>query len=93
MAFFSGTYVSRHEGIAGAAVHDPCAVLALTHPDLFARERRHVAVETAGALTRGMTVIDHRTLKDRPAPNCDVLTDVDADAAFAAIVAAIASFA
>ena len=33
--FFSGTYVSRHEDMRGAAVHDPCAVMALTHPELF----------------------------------------------------------
>ena len=39
---------------------------------------RHVAVETSGKLTRGMTVIDRRTVRDRPAPNCDVLADVDA---------------
>ena len=44
------------------------------------------------ALTRGMTVIDRRTLKERPAPNCDVLTAIDADAAFSVIVDAIASF-
>ena len=73
LAFFSGTYVGRHDDIAGAAVHDPCAVLALTHPELFERQARHVAVETTGTLTRGMTVIDRRTLKDRPTPNCDVL--------------------
>jgi inosine-uridine nucleoside N-ribohydrolase len=91
--FFSETYIRRHEQIAGAAVHDPCAVLALTHPHLFARERRHVAVETTGSLTRGMTVIDRRTLVDRPPPNTDVLTHVDADAAFAVIVEAITSFA
>ena len=36
--------------------------------------RRHVAVETRGELTRGMTVIDRRTLVERPPPNCDVLT-------------------
>ncbi len=93
MGFFSETYIGRHDGIPGAAVHDPCAVLALTHPDLFVRQRRHVAVETAGALTRGMTVIDRRTLKERPPPNCDVLTAIDADAAFGVIVEAIASFA
>ena len=58
--FFSSTYIGRHDGIAGAAVHDPCAVLALTHPELFGREDRHVAVETSGDLTRGMTVIDRR---------------------------------
>jgi hypothetical protein len=39
-----------------------------------------------------MTVTDLRTLKDRPAPNAEVLTDVDAAAAFAVIEAAIASF-
>jgi inosine-uridine nucleoside N-ribohydrolase len=91
--FYSAAYISRHDDIAGAAIHDPCAVLALTHPGLFTRVPRHVAVETSGALTRGMTVIDRRTVKERPAPSCDVLTDLDDDAAFAVIVEAIASFA
>jgi inosine-uridine nucleoside N-ribohydrolase len=90
--FFSTTYIGRHDDIAGAAVHDPCAVLALTHPDLFEREHRHVAIETAGHLTRGMTVIDRRDLKERPAGNCDVLTRIDADAAWAVIVEAIGSY-
>ena len=76
----------------GAAIHDPCAVLALTHPELFRAQARHVAVETAGQLTRGMTVIDRRTLIDRPPPTCDVLEAVDDDAAFGVIVDAIASF-
>jgi inosine-uridine nucleoside N-ribohydrolase len=88
-SFFSSTYIGRHDDIAGGAVHDPCAVLALTHPDLFERERRYVAIETSGTLTRGMTVIDRRTLKERPAPNCDVLTRIDADAAWDVIVDAI----
>ena len=35
-------------------------------PTLFERAARHVVVETAGELTRGMTVIDRRTL-DRAA--------------------------
>ena len=87
--FFSETYIGRHDAIAGAPVHDPCAVLALTHPQLFRSQRRHVAVETAGALTRGMTVIDHRTLKERPPANCDVLTSIDADAAWTVILDAL----
>ena len=91
--FFSGSYIGRHEAIAGAAVHDPCAVLALTHPELFVCEDRHVAIETTGGLTRGMTVIDRRTLTERPPANCGVLTAIDADAAWAVIVDAIASFA
>ena len=73
-------------------MHDVLAVLALAEPELFARSRRHVAVETAGRLTRGMTVIDQRTVRSRPAPNCDVLTRVDADAAFEHVVAAIDNF-
>ena len=65
-------------------------MLALSHPQLFQRERRHVAVETSGNLTRGMTVIDRRTLKERPPPNCDVLTAIDADAAWTVIIDALA---
>ena len=67
-------------------------MLALTHPHLFERVRRHVVIETAGEFTRGMTVIDERHLVERLDPNCDVLTSVDADAAFDAIVDAIAHF-
>jgi inosine-uridine nucleoside N-ribohydrolase len=92
MEFFSSTYRSRHDDIAGAPVHDPCAVMALTHPGLFTRSFSHVAVEIAGELTRGMTVIDQRTLVERPGPNCDRLTGVDADAAWAVVVEAIAHF-
>ncbi len=29
LGFFSRTYIGRHDDIAGAPVHDPCAVLAL----------------------------------------------------------------
>ena len=92
--FFSHTYLSRHDegSMAGAAVHDPLAVLALTHPDLFERKRHHVTVETRGELTAGMTVIERRLLRSRAEPNCDVLTRVDHDAAFDLLIEAIASF-
>ena len=92
MSFFSGTYVSRHENMRGAAVHDPVAVLALTHPELFTRSFSNVTIETTGQFTRGMTMIDQRTLIDRPEPNCDRLTSVDGDAAWAVILEAIVHF-
>jgi inosine-uridine nucleoside N-ribohydrolase len=92
MTFFTKTYVGRHENMDGAAVHDPLAVMALTHPDLFTRSFSHVAIETAGEHTRGMTVIDQRTLIDRPEPNCDRLTHVDSDAAWTVVTDAIAHF-
>jgi inosine-uridine nucleoside N-ribohydrolase len=90
--FFSGTYRSRHHSIGGAAVHDPCAVMALTHPQLFTRRFAHVVVETQGRHTAGMTVIDQRDLKDVPDANCDWLTHIEADAAWDVIVEAIAHF-
>ena len=90
--FFSATYVRRHHDMGGAAVHDPCAVMALTHPELFQRTPSHVVVETSGEHTRGQTVIDRRNLREVPPPNCDVQTAVDADAAFAVIVEAIGHF-
>jgi inosine-uridine nucleoside N-ribohydrolase len=90
--FFSGTYVQRSDNLRGAPVHDPCAVLALTHPHLFERVERHVQIETQGVHTRGMTLIDERGLRERAAPNCTVQIGIDADAAFDVIVRAIASF-
>ena len=89
--FFSGSYLSRHSdgAMRGAALHDPLAVLAVTHPDLFERNERHVVVETIGEHTAGMTVIDERLLLERAAPNCEVLVDVDAEAAFDVILEAI----
>lgn len=41
-------------------LHDPCAVLAVTHPDAVERTLRTVDVELSGRLTRGMTVVDRR---------------------------------
>jgi inosine-uridine nucleoside N-ribohydrolase len=66
--------------------------MALTHPELFERAFSWVAVETEGELARGMTVIDQRRLVDRPQPNCDRLTSLDADAAWAIVVEAVAHF-
>lgn len=89
--FFSGAYLARHRdgAMLGAALHDPLAVLAVSHPELFERRRQHVVVETIGEHTTGMTVIDERRLRDIAEPNCDVLVDVDAEAAFAIVAEAI----
>ena len=92
LEFFSGTYTSRHHGIGGAPVHDPLAVMALTHPELFTTQNAHVTVETDGTRTLGMTVIDRRDLKEVPAGNCTLQTAVDADAAWQVVVDAIAHF-
>ena len=90
--FFSDVYVSRHDNMRGGAVHDPCAVLALTHPQLFTMKDHHVIVETSGEHSRGMTLVDMRGLKERKNPNCTVVWDVDAEAAFNVIVDSIGAY-
>lgn len=94
LGFFSANYISRHDpgSIDGAAVHDPLAVFAVTHPDLFTRTSQHVAIEVDGNLTRGMTVIDRRTVTDRPAANCEVLVGVDDEQGFGLLIDALAHF-
>lgn len=89
LEFFSKMYKSLHDDFAGAPLHDVCAVLALTHPELFTASEKHVAVEIDGTLTRGMTVIDDRHVLSRTKVNTRVLETIDADAAFAIIVDAI----
>ena len=74
----------RMEELVGerrAALHDPCAVLALTHPQLIRFEPRAVDVELTGDWTRGMTVVDERTLRRQDPPNAEVAYEIDAGAA------------
>lgn len=76
-----------------AALHDPCAVLAVTHPELFEFRRRPVSVELDGALTRGMTVVDER-LSGRDSghdrkPAADVAYRIDASTAMDHLFAAL----
>lgn len=73
-----------------AALHDPCAVLAITHPQLIETEPRAVAVEVDGTLTRGMTVVDQRITRRRNPANAEVAYRIDAERAMAVVLDAIA---
>ena len=77
------------EDAADGPVHDPCAVLALTHPELFTLEARSVQVELAGTHTRGMTLVDERGPGASAEANCQVAYGVDADAVIALIMEAV----
>jgi purine nucleosidase len=59
----------------GQAVHDVCAVAYVARPDLFASRPARVEVETTGAFTAGMTVVDF----DSPEPNALVPVSLDVD--------------
>lgn len=59
-----GFYLDRQEQLTGrraGPVHDVCAVLAVTHPQLVRTEPRPVGVELRGEFTRAMTVVDERS--------------------------------
>jgi purine nucleosidase len=61
------------------ALHDPLAVAAVTHPELLTWRPAHVAVETQGRHTRGITVADLLTVENPPVANCEIATDVDVE--------------
>lgn len=75
-----------------SALHDPCAVLAITHPSLLTLEHRAVDVELAGTLTRGMTVVDERTTRRRDPANAEVAYQIDAERAMSVIVEALLNY-
>ncbi len=89
---YGAAYARSFGPEVGVPLHDPCAVLAVTHRELFASEERHVEVELGGNLTRGMTVVDRRDGGRGAAPNTEVLTDLDDERAFGALHAALASY-
>jgi inosine-uridine nucleoside N-ribohydrolase len=92
LTFFGQAYARTYSGRVEGPLHDPCAVLALSHPQLFETAPRHVAVEIGGHLTRGMTVVDTRGGHRGETPNTDVLTRIDFDAALELLLETIASY-
>ena len=92
MEFFTGAYGRRAGGPPRGPLHDPCAVFALTHPELFASEPMHVAVELTGASTRGMTLADKRNHQSKGEPNVEMLTRIDADAGIELLIDTVASY-
>lgn len=89
LTFYGRAYQRVFGGGIDGPLHDPCAVLAVTDPDMFAWEDRHVAVELAGTHTRGMTVVDRRGGGRGEAANVRVLTRIDDVAAFEAVLDAL----
>ncbi len=77
----------RLRGRSSAMLHDPCAVLAVTHPELFTVEQRHVEVSTDG-ITAGRTVVDERGFGGVDT-NCGVLTTIQRDAGVDLLIEAI----
>ena len=66
-------------GYEGAPMHDPCAVMALIHPEVFTMQAMYVEIETQGEYCRGCTVGDRLGTTGK-APNATVILDVDRQA-------------
>ena len=86
LAHFATAYKDVFFTEALGPLHDPCAVLALTHPELFTFVDSHVEIELDGRHTRGMTVVDQRGVKGALAPNVSVAMAIDGQATVALIL-------
>jgi inosine-uridine nucleoside N-ribohydrolase len=94
LAFYSRAYADAFFGRLEGPLHDPCAVLAVTHPHLLRCAPRHVAVELRGEHTRGMTVVDERgkLARDTREPNAEVAYEIDREGALAVLLEALGSY-
>ncbi len=73
-----------------AALHDPCAVIAITNPELVTTARVPVVIETNGEHTRGMTLVDRRPWM-RGSGNVEWAEHIDAPAALDVVSESIAA--
>jgi inosine-uridine nucleoside N-ribohydrolase len=98
LSFYSQAYADAFSGRAEGPLHDPCAVLAVTHPHLLETEPRHVRIELRGEHTRGMTVVDERGVRSGGlhlvgAPNVHVGYGLEREGALTVLFDTLASYA
>lgn len=72
-------------------LHDPCAVAAITHPELFRFESRNVNMELHGHHTRGMSVVEERMSERGVDTNIEVAYEIDAPKMFDLMLESIAA--
>jgi pyrimidine-specific ribonucleoside hydrolase len=90
MVDFYGSFYMSQYGSDATAQHDSLAVAAVVKPDLVTTQHCWVGVETAGTLTRGMTVADLKGVWKHE-PNTHVALDVDVPAFIDLLVGRIAA--
>ncbi len=89
MLGFSERFDLKKYGWDGAPLHDPCVTAYIIAPEIFSGRRCNVEIETASALTRGMTVADYWHVTDRP-HNVNFIRNGDADAFYQLLTERIA---
>ena len=78
-------------GHSGAPVHDPCAVLSLTHPEIFKMREMYVDIELEGEYTRGATVADFLG-SSMQAPNAVCVMEIDRERYIELLIEALKSY-
>ena len=90
LTFYGTRYAERLNDDGGAPLHDPVAVVAVTHPHLIEHVTYPVTISRAGP-TRGMTIVDRRPAGAEGAP-VEVAMAADADAIFRLLVDTLATY-
>lgn len=81
LEFYIAAYARKFFGRTKGPLHDPCAVLAVTHPERLELRTKHVTVELRGEHTRGMTVVDERGVVEGEKGNVQVGYGIDREGA------------
>ena len=92
LAYYGQAYARAYSGRAAGPLHDPLAVLAVTHPEVLETRAYHVVVELTGTHTRGMTLADLRGVRRAAPPNVQAIARVDAEAATELLIETLASY-
>lgn len=86
------TRLSAITGERRAALHDPCAIIALTHPEFIGFERLAADIELDGKLTRGMTVIDQRPSPQKSSSNIEIGMTIESNHAMQLVIDTVLSY-
>ena len=92
LEYYGNAYARLGSNRLEGPLHDPLAVLALTHPALVTTTPYHVVIELTGTHTRGMTVADLRGVARAAPPNVEVITTLHAGAATGVLVETLTSY-
>ena len=57
--FFAISYVGDR-GLPGCPMHDSCAIMGITNPDIFEYEEASIEMDLNGLITRGSLIVDRR---------------------------------
>lgn len=90
MRFFADTY-RRVFDFDAPAVHDPCAVVAVTDPTIVTTRPMHVAIDTASSISLGRTACDVYGKTGNP-PNADVGIGLDVGRFWETMISALATY-